>query len=97
MYGHVEAFSDVPTSPHCTIFVVKVVDDLGIEVNMISKGQSVWTKHVELESSIEYGILTAATFDPESQTLCYFDNEDFESLFSLKNKKWKEYFVPILP
>lgn len=96
MDDHVAVFSDVPTSPYCTIFVVNIIDDFSIEVNMICKGKNVWTQHLLPESTLLYPlgvILTAATFNRKSQTLCFFDSGNFVHLFSVKNKKWEMCLV----
>ncbi|XP_071720197.1 uncharacterized protein [Rutidosis leptorrhynchoides] len=80
IYGHVAAFSDVPTSPHCVISIFKRVPEHElIEVNVICKGQRVWTQHKVCTPCnnlwASFCTISGAIFDHKTQTFYYVDSE----------------------
>ncbi|KAI3678856.1 hypothetical protein L6452_38160 [Arctium lappa] len=87
--GHVASFSDVPTSPDCIVTVINRVNVLAVEVNVISKGQKSWTKHVVPHNKGLSTMITAAMFDGKSRTFYYMDDAKSLLLFSVNDKKWK--------
>ncbi|KAI3506835.1 hypothetical protein L1887_21403 [Cichorium endivia] len=91
--GHVAAFSDVPTSSQCIVSVINRIDEKGVEVNMISKGQSVWTPHKIPRCNSLTSCIAAATFDRNSRTFYYMDDGKTMLAFSLNDKRWTPYTI----
>ncbi|KAI3806039.1 hypothetical protein L1987_21929 [Smallanthus sonchifolius] len=91
--GHVAAFSDQPTSPHCIISIINPIESPFFEMHIISKGQKTWTRHKIRGHSNLKPILTAATYDNKSRTFYYMVGEVSVLSFSVEDKKATPYTI----
>ncbi|KAI3678857.1 hypothetical protein L6452_38161 [Arctium lappa] len=85
---HVASFSDVPTSPDCIVSVINRADEATVEVHVISKGETSWTRHVVANNK---GPIIGATFVGKKRTFHYLDNANSLLTFSVNENKWKPY------
>ncbi|PWA45063.1 F-box domain-containing protein [Artemisia annua] len=89
---HATAFSDLPTSPHCLVFI-----GTPNEVLVIARGQTTWTRR-KVPKTISRlwpasTIWTHAGYDHKTQTFYYF--EDWERVLRYSVKDNKVYKHPV--
>lgn len=89
----VGAFSTPPTSPECMICVSNQCDDLKVDLYVLNRGASIWTKHERKSRKQELGTITGAMYCEEESSFYFLDSIRELLKFSVKDKKFFPYTI----
>lgn len=89
--GHVGAFSAPPTSPDCTVAVINRRNDHRLEINVLDRKSSFWTKHEY--SHFRGGFRTIKCATCHDGVFYFVDNTQKTLTFSTGQRSWKMYRI----
>nr|GMD71009.1 F-box protein At4g00893-like [Ipomoea batatas] len=89
--GHVGAFSSPPTSPDCTVAVICRKSEHRLEINVLDRKSSVWTKHEY--SHFRGGFRTIKCATCHNGVFYFVDDTQKALTFSAGPRSWKMYRI----
>ncbi|KAL3517499.1 hypothetical protein ACH5RR_020088 [Cinchona calisaya] len=89
----VAAFSAPPTSPECIISVANRLDNWKVEVYLLNRGDSIWTKHERRCQADDLGTITGALYCKEESSFYFLDSFTEVLRFSVEGKRFFPYRI----